>query len=387
MKKTLDSSYGRQKKGTSGSGKTALVLSGGGSRGAYQCGAWRALIELGIPVDMVVGVSVGSLNSAMVVQGDPFLASGLWRRLETDKVFDVKPDAQITEFAAEFFKQGGAGVSGLKEPVDTYLDEDKIRNSSMDFGLLTVEVPAMKPHYLWKDEIPKGKIGDYIIASSSAFPALKPHKIDGKTYIDGGYENNMPIHMAVERGATNIIAIYLDAVGRYDKDKEMSSSENIKLISPKWDLGSFLVFDPDNTENIMRLGYLDAMKVFGIYDGELYSFAKKEFDKKTLKKIDDLASIFELDPLILYTRKSFIARLVDIIIEFNKRSYALKEQELNPNTIKAYLNSLNKKTVVILIAKNLKENGEASIFNKSYIKKLLPAEISAAKLLLSFELL
>ena len=387
MKKTLDSSYGRQKKGTSGSGKTALVLSGGGSRGAYQCGAWRALIELGIPVDMVVGVSVGSLNSAMVVQGDPFLASGLWRRLETDKVFDVKPDAQIAEFAAEFFKQGGAGVSDLKELVDTYLDEDKIRNSSMDFGLLTVEVPAMKPHYLWKDEIPKGKIGDYIIASSSAFPALKPHKIDGKTYIDGGYENNMPIHMAVERGATNIIAIYLDAVGRYDKDKEMSSSENIKLINPKWDLGSFLIFDPDNTENIMRLGYLDAMKVFDIYDGELYSFAKKEFDKKTLKKIDDLASIFELDPLILYTRKSFIARLVDIIIEFNKRSYALKEQELNPNTIKAYLNSLNKKTVVILIAKNLKENGEASIFNKSYIKKLLPAEISAAKLLLSFELL
>ena len=42
MKKTLDSSYGRQKTGTSGSGKTALVLSGGGSRGAYQCGAWRA---------------------------------------------------------------------------------------------------------------------------------------------------------------------------------------------------------------------------------------------------------------------------------------------------------------------------------------------------------
>lgn len=387
MKKTLDSSYGRQKSQTSGTGKTALVLSGGGSRGAYQCGAWRALIELGIPIDMVVGVSVGSLNSAMVVQGDPFLASELWRKLVTDKVFDVKPDAQITEFAAEFLKQGGAGVSGLKDLVDTYLDEDYIRKSPIDFGLLTVELPLMKPHYLWKDEIPEGKIGDYIIASSSAFPALKPHNIDGKTYIDGGYENNMPIHMAVERGATNIIAIYLDAVGKFDKNKEMSSSENIKLISPKWDLGSFLVFDPDNTENIMRLGYLDAMKVFGIYDGDLYSFAKKEFDKKTLKKIDYLASIFELDPLILYKRKSFIARLVDIIIEFNKRSEALKEKELNPSTIKAYLNSLNKKTVVIFIAKNLKENGEASIFNKPYIKKLLPAEISAAKLLLSFELL
>ena len=137
----------------------------------------------------------------------------------------------------------------------------------------------------------------------------------------------------------------------------------------------------------MRLGYLDAMKVFGIYDGNLYSFAKKEFDKKTLKKIDDLASLFELDPLILYTRKSFISRLVDIIIEHNKRSDALKEQDLSPSSIKTYLNHLNKKTAVILIAKNIKENGEASIFNKSYIKKLIPAEINAAKVLLSFELL
>lgn len=387
MKKTLASSYGRQKSQTSGTGKTALVLSGGGSRGAYQCGAWRALIELGIPIDIVVGVSVGALNSAMVVQGDPFLTSGLWRKLVTDKVFDVKPNAQITDFASEFFRQGGADVSGLQEIIDNYLDEDLIRKSPMDFGLLTVELPLMKPHYLWKDEIPEGKMGDYIIASSSAFPALKPHTIDGKSYIDGGYENNMPIHMAVERGATNIIAIYLDAVGRYDKDKEMGSSDNIKLISPKWDLGSFLVFDPNNSEKIMRLGYLDAMKVFGIYDGNLYSFAKKEFDKKTLKKIDDLASLFELDPLILYTRKSFISRLVDIIIEHNKRSDALKEQDLSPSSIKTYLNHLNKKTAVILIAKNIKENGEASIFNKSYIKKLIPAEINAAKVLLSFELL
>lgn len=102
MKKTLASSYGRQKSQTSGTGKTALVLSGGGSRGAYQCGAWRALIELGIPIDIVVGVSVGALNSAMVVQGDPFLTSGLWRKLVTDKVFDVKPNAQITDFASEF---------------------------------------------------------------------------------------------------------------------------------------------------------------------------------------------------------------------------------------------------------------------------------------------
>ena len=46
--------------------KTALVLSGGGSRGAYEAGAWQALVETGIEIDIVTGASVGSINGAMV---------------------------------------------------------------------------------------------------------------------------------------------------------------------------------------------------------------------------------------------------------------------------------------------------------------------------------
>ncbi|MBQ6088299.1 MAG: patatin-like phospholipase family protein, partial [Firmicutes bacterium] len=46
--------------------KTALVLGGGGSRGAYQIGVWQALKELGIRIDMVYGTSVGAINAAMV---------------------------------------------------------------------------------------------------------------------------------------------------------------------------------------------------------------------------------------------------------------------------------------------------------------------------------
>ena len=61
--------------------KTALVLSGGGSRGAYQAGAWRALDELGIKFDMVVGVSVGAINGAMVVQNERQFSEDLWRRI------------------------------------------------------------------------------------------------------------------------------------------------------------------------------------------------------------------------------------------------------------------------------------------------------------------
>ena len=69
--------------------KIALVLSGGGSRGAYQCGVWQALSELGIKIDIVVGVSVGAINGAMVVQGDVVKTTNLWREMATDMVFDV----------------------------------------------------------------------------------------------------------------------------------------------------------------------------------------------------------------------------------------------------------------------------------------------------------
>ena len=50
--------------------KTAVVLAGGGSRGAYQIGVWKALRELGIEYQLVTGTSVGALNGVLMVQGD-----------------------------------------------------------------------------------------------------------------------------------------------------------------------------------------------------------------------------------------------------------------------------------------------------------------------------
>ena len=48
----------------------AIVLAGGGARGAYEMGAWRALRELGVEYQMVLGTSIGAINGVMMVQGD-----------------------------------------------------------------------------------------------------------------------------------------------------------------------------------------------------------------------------------------------------------------------------------------------------------------------------
>ena len=66
--------------------KTALVLGGGGARGAYEVGVWQALCELDVPVDIVTGTSVGALNAAVIAAGSFESVSALWRNLRTDMV-------------------------------------------------------------------------------------------------------------------------------------------------------------------------------------------------------------------------------------------------------------------------------------------------------------
>ena len=145
-------------------------------RGAYQCGVWQALTELGITIDIVIGVSVGAINGSMVVQGDPIKTANLWREMETDMIFDIDADAGIQDYIREFFRNQGAGTSGLKGLLRQYVDEDAIRNSPIDFGLVTTEIPSMKGHYLWKEDIPRGRLYDYITASASAFSCCPPYR-------------------------------------------------------------------------------------------------------------------------------------------------------------------------------------------------------------------
>ena len=252
--------------------KTALVLSGGGSRGAYEAGAWQALTELGIQIDIVTGTSVGAINGAMVVQGDLDNTVRLWKEIETHMIFDVPEGTQPREYAREIVFHKGAGTSGLKKLLKKYIDEETLRSAPADFGVVIVELPTFTPHYVYKEEMKPGQLLDYILASASLYPAIHSCKIDGKEYIDGGYADVMPVQMALDKGADEVIAVYLNAVGIVDR-KALQATPNLTLIESKWDLGSTLIFDTDNARRIMRLGYLDAMKAYHVFDGEYYTFA------------------------------------------------------------------------------------------------------------------
>ena len=66
--------------------KQAIALAGGGTKGAYQVGAWKAMRELGIPFDIVTGTSIGSVTAALMVQGDFDRAWELWTHITEEQI-------------------------------------------------------------------------------------------------------------------------------------------------------------------------------------------------------------------------------------------------------------------------------------------------------------
>jgi len=371
--------------------KTALVLSGGGSRGGYQCGVWQALEELGIPIDIVVGVSVGAINGSMVVQGDSIKTANLWREMETDMIFDVEEELTLPDVAKEMIRNQGVGSTGLQRLLHTYVDETTIRQSSMDYGLVVVEIPSFKPHFLWKEDIPDGQLADFITASASVFPAIHAHRIGDKIYADGGYEDVCPAFMALEKGATDVIAVYLSALGRY-RPERLNKVPNLTMIQSKWDLGDVLRFDKTRSKRLIRLGYLDTMKAFSIYDGEYFTFAKGAFDKRLLKRADVAAKVFDLDPLILYRRETFLEKMSEAVAKARYDLEALEHLDLssgdlNVTKLGALLKKVNKKTAAVFLADHMWGKKEKSVLLKRYTGKILQEEITAAKFLVAANLL
>lgn len=344
-----------------------LVLGGGGAKGAYEVGVWRELIEMGLDekIDIAVGTSIGSLNAAFVAQGDYDKAIDMWMNFNAGKMLKVenydKLDARnkmltsMQVLAKDMILEGGLEPSEYKNAILKYIDEDKVRYSRIRYGAVAVDITHQKPIEKKLKTMKKGQLVDYIMASSALAPAVKAYEIDGAKHIDGGFYDVLPINMALEMGATEIIAVDLNAAGVLKKIEKPQRIKSLKYIKPYWDLGGVLTFDTQAVKRNMMLGYFDALRMFDAYDGKAYTFIKdnksralegfekdsfnairtgisssksrfsfsdnmmkkmwqnilKERDKRGCKKTNEIvacaeivAEILKVDPTKLYTRES-----------------------------------------------------------------------------------
>lgn len=320
-------------------GKKALVLGGGGSRGSYQIGVWKALRELGFDFSIVTGTSVGALNGAMITQGEFDLAVTLWQNIKTRDVIDLEISDTIETpadlagnlgaFLSEMVRSGGTDARPLEELLRKYLDEQRLLDSSTQFGFVTVEFPKLTPRTFVKNQVPAGQMIDYLMASAACFPAMRARVIEEKNYIDGAYYDNLPVELAISMGAEDIVAVDLEATGIVRKVQ--NSDVRVRTMKSHWDLGVTLLFDPKTTERNMQLGYLDAYKLFGEREGTLYTFycgEKEKIYKQTVKQSDLLLAKTNLHPTPGHWQPEQvrILRTVEKITE--KKAQALDSKEL-----------------------------------------------------------
>ncbi|ETA81756.1 patatin-like phospholipase family protein [Youngiibacter fragilis] len=240
-----------------------LALGGGGARGAYEAGVLKALEELDIEVGAITGTSIGAINAAGYLSAGLSTVEEVWRLMDRNSIVDLNSESLI-----ESLKNGGFDYEKPFSLIRSYLDEEKIRKNPIDFGIVTVNLTERDPVVLFKEDIPNGKIIDYVLASAS-HPVLKRFEIDGDKYMDGGLYDNLPIDPLIRKGYRDIIVVDLFAK---KKIRNPISTSTIVDITPNEELGPILVPDPAHIEKNMRLGYLDTLKAFGKVFGHRYYF-------------------------------------------------------------------------------------------------------------------
>ena len=249
-----------------------LVLAGGGARGSYQVGVWRALMELDWHPQIITGTSVGSLNGAMFALDLYETARDMWLSIRSQDVMELPREeaglSELHQFLHEVVRDGGMDVSPLEEIVDRVLDEEALRSGPVQLGLVTVEQKGLKPRELTLAEIPEGKVKDYLLASAACFPALRARSIDGIKYLDGGYGDNMPTALAARMGAEELVCVDLEGVGITRPNR---TGLPTVLVRSHWDLGDILHFDPEVAQRNMALGYFDTLRAFGRIRGCAYA--------------------------------------------------------------------------------------------------------------------
>ena len=285
--------------------KLGLVLSGGGSKGAYEIGVYKALKKLHKNIDIVTGTSIGAINGLFIVQKDLRGALKLWKNISFKTIYDedsfpIMEDEKLSkiymQYAKSFINEGGLDIYKMKSLFDKSFKPYKFYNSNVDYGLVTYNISQNKPVLKIKEELPKENIKDYVLASASCYPAFKPYLIDGEMYIDGGYYDNLPINLAIDLGATEIIAVDLRAIGFKKNIKK--KAVDITYIVPRNKIGSFLVFDKNQAKKSIKLGYNDTMKTFGKLEGNYFTFKKynliKNYNKYAENFEEKLKEIFKV---------------------------------------------------------------------------------------------
>lgn len=261
--------------------KLGVVFAGGGGRGSYQVGVWKALKLFGIDkyVEVVSGASIGALNAMMFIQDDFQGAEDTWLSSSQESMFPVDEKIiirnlfllekaryemdKIVQWANNLSKEGTITRDGLIETMENHLDYEGLKDAKMKCYISCCRVPDMEAEYLTINNKGKEDIQRILFATSAVPLVFEGVFINGKQYMDGGLKDNIPIKPLYDEGCDVIIAIYFNKEDRIDKSlyKDCKIIEIFQRESSGWITGA-LDFSREASLNRIIEGYRDGLKIF-----------------------------------------------------------------------------------------------------------------------------
>jgi NTE family protein len=183
---------------------TALVLSGGGAKGAYEAGVAAVFVERGLPIRLVSGSSAGALNAAMIADGRMDRLEALWRGLSRDRIYSLRARvlfAGLLPGWLTLLALDGAGSlfdpQPLRELIDASLDLDRVRVSPVRLLVVTSDLARREPRRFDNRTVTR----EALMAAAAvpgAFPAVE---VDGALLVDGGLTGRAPVLEALASGS------------------------------------------------------------------------------------------------------------------------------------------------------------------------------------------
>lgn len=341
-----------------------LALAGGGVKGAYQVGSYMAFKECGIKFNGVVGTSIGAINGVLIASGKEKELLKFWENTDIGELLgfnkkyidSVNNEKGFEEFIngivqiSDFIKNKGIDNQKLSNMLKKIIDEDALFNCEIDFGLVTVRFKDKKPLYIFKKDMVKGKVYEYVLASCH-LPLFKKTKyIDGEYYLDGGFHDNNPVNMLLNNGYDKVYSIDVHGIGRTQK---IIDETKVIIITPSRDLGSILNINKKKINENIKLGYYDTLKVLKKLDGYNFIFKRKSnllynilVSHISLKERNKLMNYFKVD-----NNKDLVIKAIEYVMRKEDISYyniyssfkiikLIKKEYMKDNFIYEFINKL-----------------------------------------------
>ncbi len=275
--------------------KTGLVFSGGGARGAFEVGVWKALREFGLDasIQVVSGTSVGALNAVLFAQGNLDVAERFWMNITPEMVLGVKQDQiqsiigylltnyQITlpltvlNWLGSFRLMGILRQEPLERLIREHLDHRAIQKGMPCYATAT-ELPGFKTTHFRLNDFDRETMVQILLASA-AIPVLwKSVKIQDRTYVDGGFSrellspgniedtSNVPVLPTVHEDCQRVFVVFLGRSETISHDR-FPGCEMIHIV-PQDSMGGLLSgtlnFDGTLARRNLEMGYQSAVAIF-----------------------------------------------------------------------------------------------------------------------------